>query len=140
MKNWESLKEVLDNLEYDFTVKLQRAPYSATNMAYYSEDSFHYDIVVLKDDTAKNVIYVYIGYLLCKYGKYIHQHFVECITNAVNEIEENPATLDLTVEEQQEILEIARKVKKDLVKLKVFPNSVSLIELEEKEYLESQQK
>ena len=38
--------------------------------------------------------------------------------------------MDLTAEEQLEILEIARQVKDDLPKLKVFSDSVSLIEQE----------
>ena len=135
MLDFMSIKEFYEGINYEFDIKRpNQRKGSLTWSALFYEDAWNYDLAVNTDYTFKNVFYVYLGHLICKHGKYILEHFANCITASIQEIEENYMNLDLTAEEQLEILEIARQVKDDLPKLKVFSDSVSLIEQEIKEY------
>lgn len=136
MLYYESLQEFFEGINYEFEVKLPRDyPWSITNMALACREDFYYNnIFVLRDYTFINVFYIYIGHLICKYGKNILESFLNSIKSAIEEVEKNYKDLDLTSDEQLKILEIARQVKDDLPKLKIFSDSVSLIEQEIKEY------
>jgi len=136
MLYYESLKEFFESINYEFEVKLPRqSPWSITNMALACrEDYYHNNLSVIKDYTFISVFYVYVGHLICKNGKYILESFLSHINESIAEVEKNCKNFDLTADEQLEILEIAKKVKQDLPKLKVFPNSTSLINLETEEY------
>lgn len=135
MLDFMSIKEFYEGINYEFDIKRpNQRKGSLTWSALFYEDAWNYDLAVNTDYTFKNVFYVYLGYLICKHGKYILKYFINTINSAVQEVEKNYKDLDLTSDEQLEILKIARQVKDDLPKLKVFSDSVSLIEQEIKEY------
>lgn len=134
IKDFGTFKNYLNDLDYEFNIKLFRDyPYSVCNKALFCENDWGINSTS-SDYTERNLFYVYLGHLICKHGKYILEHFANCITASIQEIEENYMNLDLTAEEQLEILEIARQVKDDLPKLEVFPDSTSLISRETEEY------
>jgi hypothetical protein len=108
------------------------------------DESFHInekDGLDYGDYTEINLFYIYIGYFTLKYsGKYILRYFLDAINASIVEVERNYQNFDLSEEDKIEILNLAKQVKEGLPKLKIFETSTELIDLEIKEYLESQQK
>jgi hypothetical protein len=143
MKDYQPLKEFFSELEEDYI--LEKDMYFGGSVNWISlveENEYHIPEPYYQCDyTKKNIFYVILGYLILKYSnKYILDNFLYKITKSIKEIEINYKKLELTEEEQLEILNLAKQVKDGLPKLKVFTDSHTLIELEKKEYLESQQK
>jgi hypothetical protein len=140
--DFENLNEFTIGIKEEFDIKMPRDFCNSvcwTSLVY--EDYLYYDLVVKIDYTKKNVFYVILGHLILKYsGKYIFDNLLYKIIESIKEVEINYKKLELTEEEQLEILNLAKQVKIELPKLKIFTDADALIELEKKEYLESQQK
>jgi hypothetical protein len=142
MKHYRDLKDLFYGIDAAFEYEFSpNKPYfnGVCSVTLSEENEIHLDETASFGNGEIAMVYVYFGYLTLKYsGKYILRYLLKKINEALIEVEENYKNFDLTEEEQIEILSITKQVKEGLPKLKIFETSTELIDLERREYLESQ--
>jgi hypothetical protein len=109
MKNCESLAEFFGWLEEDYANEDVLFDGSISELSAFLEDDYH--IEYHYDYTRKNVFYIILGHMLIKYGKYIFDDYLRLVNEAITEVAMNYDKLELTKEEQLEILNLAKQVK-----------------------------